>query len=382
MNVSDDFTPGPHIPRHFFTVLLLAAAFLVPLPGTAQSAAPSKRLLGYYPEWAKTGNPPYSAKQIPYHKLTHIAHAFVLLTAKADGTFRAPAGMIEPALISRAHAAGVKVLVSIGGGDGIQGPRFNRMAAVEAHRKAFVRNVHAFLTKYGYDGVDIDWEVPNAKDRKHCTTLMTELRAELPAPSLISMATPSDPRQWGVGFDIPALAPLVDFMNVMTYDFHGPWTDHSGHNSPLILNPNDPGLEGSLKTSMDLYQNHYRVPVDKLNIGTAFYGYEFDGVSALWEHCTSCTTTGRNYGTYIKPRINRQGWTAYYDDVAKAPYLLDPSLPGFITYDDVASSERKTRYVLKHRGFGGVFTWELSADYDGSSQDLIEAMYKGWKSSR
>jgi chitinase len=382
MNISDDFKTGSRIPRHFFTVLLLAAVFLGSLAAMAQGSASSKRLLGYYPEWAKTGTPPYTAKQIPYHKVTHIAHAFVLLTAKADGTFHVPSGMIEPALISKAHAAGVKVLISIGGGDGIQGPRFNRMAAVEAYRQAFVANVLAFLTKYGYDGVDIDWEVPNAKDRKNCTTLMTELRAELPSPWLISMATPSDPRQWGVGFDIPALAPLLDFMNVMTYDFHGPWTDHSGHNSPLILNPADPGLEGSLKTSMDLYQNQYRVPVDKLNIGTAFYGYEFDGVGALWEHCTSCTTTSQNYGNYIKQRINQQGWTTYYDDVAKAPYLLDPSLPGFITYDDVASSERKTRYVLKQRGFGGVFTWELSADYDGSSQDLIQAMYKAWKSSQ
>jgi len=44
----------------------------------------------------------------------------------------------------------------------------------------------------------------------------------------------------------------------------------------------------------------------------------------------------------------------------------------------VPSTARKVRYV-KSRGFGGVFTWELSADYDGHSQDLLDAMYNAWK---
>ena len=100
-----------------------------------------KRLLGYYPEWSKYKTPPYTAAQIPYSKLTHIAHAFVLLAPAANGTLQIPSGMIEPALISDAHKAGVKVLVSIGGGDGIEGPRFNKMASSESSRQAFVKNV-------------------------------------------------------------------------------------------------------------------------------------------------------------------------------------------------------------------------------------------------
>src|ERR1700722_3690445 len=163
--------------------LLATALFILILsrPLSAQSAPSAhKRLLGYYPAWSKYNTPPYTADQIPYSKLTHIAHAFVLLTAKADGTLDIPAGTIEPALIKKAHAAGVKVLISIGGGDGIQGPRFNKMAKSETDRQAFVENIHHFLTKYGYDGVDIDWEVPNPPDRANCTTLMQELRNELP----------------------------------------------------------------------------------------------------------------------------------------------------------------------------------------------------------
>src|SRR5271169_3524256 len=204
----------------------------------------SKRLLGYYTAWSKYNTPPYTADQIPYAKLTHIAHAFLLLSPKDDGTIEIPPGTIEPALLKRAHKAGVKVLISIGGGDGIEGPRFNHMAASETARQAFVTNVHAFLVKYGYDGVDIDWEVPNAPDRANCTTLMQELRDGLPSPWLISMAVPSDPRNWGQGFDVPALAPLLDFINVMTYDFYGTWSSSTGHVSPLFQSPADPDFAG------------------------------------------------------------------------------------------------------------------------------------------
>jgi chitinase len=359
---------------------LAVIVILAALPALTQTeAASTKRLLGYYPEWSKTQTPPYSAAQIPYSKLTHISHAFLLLTPKADGTLQVPSGMIEPALISKAHAAGVKVLVSIGGGDGIEGPRFNKMAQSETTRQAFVTNVHDFLVKYGYDGVDIDWEVPNTVDMANCTTLMQELRNGLPSPWLISMAVTADPRNYGQGLDIPALAPILDFMNVMTYDYYGTWSGATGLVSPLLQDPADPSQNGSVKTSMDLYANTYGVPLSEMNIGTPFYGYEWDGVDTLWTLCSTCASASQNYGTYIKQRINQQGWTYNFDTAAQSPYLTNTTVPGLITYDGVPSTSHKVHYAMKTRGFGGVFMWELSADYDGTSQDLLNAMYNAWK---
>jgi len=338
----------------------------------------ARRLVGYYTSWSKDQTPPYTSAQIPYQKLTHIEHAFVLLQAGSTGELAIPPGMIEPALIRRAHAAGVKVLASIGGGDGIQGPRFNKMSYSESSRQTFISNVQNLLTTYGYDGVDIDWEVPNADDREDCTLLMQELRNALPSPWLISMAVTADPRNYGTGFDIPALAPLVDFFNVMTYDYYGTWSGATGLVSPLLQDPADPQQAGSVKTSMDLYEYQYGVPLGQLNIGTPFYGYEWDGVDTNWTSCSTCASSSQNYGTYIKQRINQQGWTLEYDTAAQAPYLTNTATPGFITYEGVFSTEHKIRYV-KQRGFGGVFMWELSADYDGTSQDLLDAMYDVWK---
>jgi chitinase len=344
------------------------------------------RLLAYYPMWAKTQTPPYTAAQIPYRKLTHISHAF--LAIKSDGGISIDPTLLEPALISGAHAAGVKVLISIGGASESQSAAFAAVAKSAVLRSTFARNVHDFITTNGYDGVDIDWEVPNAPaDTEPCILLIKTLRAELPSPKfLLSMAIPANPANYGTGFDVHALAAILDFINVMTYDFHGPWGNHAGHNSPILQSPADPGLEGSLTTSMDLYEKAYLVERRKLNFGTAFYGYDFEGAKSLWDVC-NCgkTTTSVNYGTAIKPRINRDGWKSYFDKDAQAPYLLREGSapgPGFVTYDDADSTAAKTALILGTRKMGGVFMWDLSADYDGASQDLLDAMSRAFEYRR
>jgi chitinase len=63
-----------------------------------------------------------------------------------------------------------------------------------------------------------------------------------------------------------------------------------------------------------------------------------------------------------------------------APYLIrENGAPGFITYDDADSTARKVAYALEVRNLGGVFMWELSEDYDGKKQDLLDSMYKAFK---
>jgi chitinase len=362
--------------------LLVLSQILLVLLVSPTAWAGSKRLLAYYPYWAKDGTPAYSAANIPFQKLTHIAHAFLLLDKKSIGSIVVPDELIEPQLISGAHKAGVKVLISIGGGDPAQARAFRKIAEDAATRATFVENVYIFVKSNHYDGVDIDWEIPvNPHDTDNCIMLMQDLRNRFPAPRyLLSMAIPSDPRSWGSGFDVPALAPLLDFINVMTYDFYGPWSEHAGLNSPLFQDPDDPEQVGSLKTSMDLFANIYGVPAEKLNIGTAFYGYEFDSAENLWDFCSDCATKtfSVNYGAGIKPRINKMGWVRRRDAAAKSPYLLyqgTTGQPGFISYDDAQSTAKKVNYVLKQRDFGGVFMWSLDADYDGTSQDLLDAMF-------
>jgi chitinase len=360
-----------------FALMLLGAALLLGAQAEHPIAASPKRLLAYYLYQDQTRVPPYTAKQIPFKKLTHLIHVALVVDPSGDGAVQISPHAIEPRLIPRAHAARLRVLVCV------QGPAiaFSKVAAVPEARARFAQNLKEFVFKYSYDGVDIDWEVPQGQpDVANDVLLMQALRDALPAPQyLLSMATPSEPGHWGE-YDFTHLTPIVDFYIVMTYDYHGPWTNHAGHNSPLFSNASDPGHDGSIDDSINLYLNKLDVPPEKINLGTAFYGYEFPA-SHLHDPC-KCekSTSSREYGAYIKPRIGKDGWVQSLDPLAMAPYLVRGSpASGFITYDDPDSTARKVVYALEVRDLGGVFMWELSGDYDSKKQDLLDSMYKTFK---
>ena len=244
-----------------------------------------KRLLAYYLYSDRNKVPSYNAKNIPYKKLTHIIHVALEVNVAGDGRVDIPKDALEPDLLRRAHAARVQVMVCVQGA----GAAFKQMAEAPDSRARFASAVREFVMNYGYDGVDIDWEVPQGDlDVAKDVLLMQALRDALPRPRyLLSMATPSEPGPGRYGeYNFKLLNPIVDFYNVMTYDYHGPWVKHAGHNSPLFPSSNDQGHEGSVDESMNLYLVQLGVPAEKINLGTAFYGYELptadlDGLCGL-----------------------------------------------------------------------------------------------------
>jgi len=363
------------------SLLILGVAMLLSAVAAqdvrAQAAYPvlPKRLIADYGYWSKYQDPPYSSAQIPFHKVTHVLHAGVGLDAAADGTLDVPDGFLEPDLIARAHKADVKVLILLGGDPSV----FSTVAANLDLRNALAANLWDFAQRHGYDGVDIDWEYPGTTDAHGYFELMNTLRDFFPAPTYQLSA---DIAPWGgEGYNLHRVVPVVDFLNIMTYDCAGPWTDDAQLNSPIFWDPHDPEPwecqpGGSVQEAIDAF---LRVaPADKLNIGTPFYGYFYENVSQLWGSCTNCANTvlTEYYGTFIKKRVNRWGWVRSYDPYAGVPYLLRANgKPGFITYDDPASTYLRVWYTDWDRGLGGTFMWAIDEDYDGHSQDLMNAMY-------
>lgn len=357
---------------------LLAALFAVFTFAPALHAA-SPRLLAYYGYYDRWNNPTYDAEKIPYRQLTHIVHSNINPASPADGSLAVPPGFLEPELISRAHAAGVKVEICISGNPNL----FVQIDADPQLRATFAQNIANFTIANGYDGVDFDYEVPNDYEQAgQFTLLIHDVRALLPAGQyLISAAVSSSPGDYGV-YDFAGMTPLLDFYNVMTYDFHGGWTNHAGHCSPLYLSPLDPGQEGSLDTSAEEFLTQFGVPAEQINLGTAFYGYAFD-VFNLWDFCANhqnCGVEGVPTVTYAQDEqlIASGQWVENFDDLASAPYLTDVRGEefGFITYDNPASTSAKVAYALSQRHLGGVFMWELSQDYNGHNQPLLNAMHE------
>jgi chitinase len=371
--------------RSHFPVCLLSLAILTcavqSLPSYAQDSTGAqplpKRLVGDYGYWSRTQTPPYSAAQIPYKKLTHINHDGVGFNA--DGSLSVPAGFLEPELITRAHAAGVKVLLLIGGD----------FPGVEAEGTLFtlIDNLTTFAAKHGYDGFDMDWEYPATQgDRDFFVELMAGLRETNPDYVLSIDAAP-----WGgYGYDLTQLQKSISYFNIMMYDCAGPWTDDGQLNSPIFWNWHDPQPwecqpGGSDHGAAEIFLRD--VPPAQLNMGTPFYGYVYSNINEEFGVCPNSLTDkdgdcngtvwSENYAPFMKNHINKQGWETIYDPIALVPYMLrKDGADGFITYDDAVSTYIRVSYSDWNLGLGGTFMWSLDADYDGQSQDLLEAMYQ------
>jgi len=339
-----------------------------------------KRVVADYTAGSKYLNPPYDVAQIPFRKLTHIIHAGV--PWNSDGSLAVPTGFVEPELIERAHRSGVKVMLLTGGDFG----------AIENSQPVFdtvLANLRTFVAENGYDGIDIDWEFPSdATDRMFFVTLMTGLRETFPSPRYTLSA---DLAPWNIDYYyLDRLKEPTDFFNLMVYDCAGPWTSIGQLNSPIFWDTHDPRPQecqpgASAQQAAALYLKH--VPAQQLNMGTPFYGYDYTNVDRLFGVCPNDDTTPdgdcdntvvtMNYGPNIKALINKQGWVRYYDPVALVPYLLrEDGSPGYITYDDEFSTYTRVYYSDWVLDLGGTFMWSLDADYDGHSQDLLNAMYE------
>ena len=356
----------------FFFVGLICALSA----GAQQTHTIPKRIVGDYGYWSKSATPPYGAAQISYGELTHINHAGVSFAA--DGSLSVPTGFLEPELISKAHAAGVKVMLLLGGD-------FVGLETSGA-LNTLIENAGAFATQYGYDGFDIDWEYPaSTADRRFLVEMMALLRKANTNYTLSIDVAP-----WGgYGYDLVHLKNSLDYFNIMMFDCAGPWTAHGQLNSPIFWNWHNPApYECQPGGSADGTANIFlaQVPADQLNMGMPFYGYYYTNINqefaqcpnSYWTSDQACdyTVQTQNYGTFFKNLINKRGWQTYRDPLAFVPYMLKTDgSDGFITYDDAFSTYYRTWYSDWERGLGGTFMWSLDADYDGHSQDLLDAMY-------
>lgn len=325
------------------------------------------------------------ASAIDFTALTHVIH--FSMSPNTDGSLDGSANSITPAgtadLVSRAHAAGRKVMICIGGAGSesafetaASGPTLN----------SFVTNIVSFMSTNGYDGVDLDWEPLVPGDdmlfSNLVTTLRTALNAKSPRPSL-SAATASEPSLFA------SLQNQFDQINVMTYDMAGTsegWV--TWFNAPIYDGGYRFASSGNLIPSADGLLNSFTsagVASGKLSIGIAFYGYVEQGgagtsTGGVTQPRQSWTTapslTAETYTTIIANYYKTNLY--YWDNAAQAPYLsisnANAANDMFISYDDTRSCQAKVSYA-RNNLLGGVMIWELGQDHTAGVPDpLLEAV--------
>jgi chitinase len=340
---------------------LLAAAACEVEQVPATPSRPNKVVMGYY----RTSNRGVlDHTGIEYQYLTHIAHAFAW--PDASGNLVVPAGLLYPELNAAAHAGGVKMVISLGGWGNCAG--FPGMAATAENRARLIGQIIDFCKVNAYDGVDIDWEfVSNDVEKANFTLFIEALAAALKAqspPLLLTTATTSG-NYYGRWIDYERLADDFDFIGFMTYDYHGDWSDHSGHNSPLYPPPGDSC--GSLDETF-AYGRSRQVPLARLLVGVPFFGRSFDcgamgqpfKVSQGWDYADVQALPGAD-------------WTRVWDRQAQVPYVRRNDGGMVISYDDMSSVGLKCQYV-KDKGSAGVIIWELGGDRRSGHSELLEVI--------
>jgi chitinase len=322
---------------------------------------------GYFPEM-------YPHDKIDFSALTHllIARASVGIDGSLtqaidiDGA-RGMARLRD--LGDRAHAAGKKSLVMLGG-EG-EGGAFRGAASASA-RPTFVANILAFLDATHQDGVDLDWE--ESIDYADFLALAQDLRAERPG---IVLTVPVFPVNVNFGLSpdvrafVAAVHPYADQVNVMTYGIGmaGPWggwvTWHTG-----ALLGEGPDHPTSVSSTLAAY-HAAGVPKAKLGMGIGFFGIDYRPPNTA-----PYQVPGDNFGGHdVEYRYSRiaqylEGHEAnrVWDDNARMHYLSFPggyspgagySLAGFLSYEDERSIAEKGAW-LKTSGYGGAILWTLN----------------------
>ncbi|XP_071101958.1 acidic mammalian chitinase-like [Haliotis cracherodii] len=274
----------------------------------------------------------------------------------------------------------LKVLLSNGG-------NFSQVLNTQENRTRFAETAVPLLRKYGFDGLDLDWEFPAwnglPAEQKHNLTLVSQtIRATFEADArqhggdrlLLTMAVSAAYNMLAPIYEIAELAKCLDFVNVMTYDLHSynkliPLT---GHNSPLFHG--DEILDETVfKDKTFSWAASAWVSggmrKDQVMTGIPTYAHTFNLLFEEWHGVYALATGIGTIGDFLNypdvcQLIKNNSTTVVWDDKSKVPYLYQGPL--WVSYDNVRSVTLKTQYLLQ-QGFGGAMVYSLNCDdYKGT----------------
>ncbi|ODA84171.1 hypothetical protein RJ55_02689 [Drechmeria coniospora] len=257
---------------------------------------------------------------------------------------------------------------------------FPSAASTPANRQTFAKTAVTFMKDWGFDGIDVDWEYPaDDVQAANQVLLLQAIRDELDAYAavhakghhfLLSIAAPAGPQNYEK-LQMAQLGGVLDFINLMAYDFAGSWGVNSGHQANLFADgQNRNATPFDADTAVQAYIKG-GVPARKLVLGMPIYGRSFENTAGIGKPFSGIGPGGGfEAGIWNYKDLPRAGATVIYDDVAKASYSYDAVTQELITFDTSDLVKTKVSYLMG-RGLGGSMFWEASGDRKGSDSLVL-----------
>lgn len=301
----------------------------------------------------------------------------------SDGTIIVPQDYVTKLekFKEAAFNKGVRIIMTVSGTHD-DATDLSSIASNDEARATFVESIINAIDKYGFAGVDIDWEYPTDSGTKF-TTLMTDIYTavkDYDKDLLVTSAIPAGPFSYSK-YGLKNSCKYLDYINMMSYDMGCEQMYHHTALYKSSMTYNGCSVEESVNNFKNL-----GVPLDKIIIGAAFYG-RITEVTSFSYNSASGTASGsvnKNgkvgtsvtyqyiYNNYIKSNENAK---LYWDNTAKANYIYDSQTKTFVSYESEKSLEEKCKYV-NSKGVKGLMWWDYGSDSTGT---LITALnsYKG-----
>ncbi|CAK1601451.1 unnamed protein product [Parnassius mnemosyne] len=311
------------------------------------------------------------------HLCTHINVAFALIRNKNIYLDSEQYKTLSEVVLLKKINPKLKVLLSIGGAKNDNG--FSDMVIDHASRKTFIKSIKGTLRNYTLDGIDLDWEFPmvhdsnvDKRERQHFSQLLREIRKEFIREKrnyLLTVAVAAPETIVDIAYDVDQINMYVDYVNIMTYDFHSftKYTPFTGLNSPLYRKSTEITYMATLNINytVQMYLNK-GLDRSRIVVGIPTYGHSFTLVNANNARVGSPASGFGALGEFVNyPDICKfiqkfkNQVTIVEDTDARVPYLYKNL--EWVSFDSPQSVTEKAKYIKEHN-LRGAMLYSLNAD--------------------
>ncbi|MGL5346264.1 MAG: glycosyl hydrolase family 18 protein [Peptostreptococcaceae bacterium] len=419
-----------------------------------------RKIVGYFPEWAYKSKEHnyFDVTDLQWNDLTHIQYSFAMVDEKTNQiafgdkfaaieedfsehemSYNGEKVIIDEKLPYKGHFnilnqmkkknPDVDLLISVGGWAGSRG--FYTMMDTDQGIDTFTDSCVDFIRTYGFDGVDIDFEFPSSTSQSgnpadfdlseprrktinaRYNLMMKTLREKIDKASkedgkdyLLTAAVSASSWVLG-GVDSNEYASYLDFLSIMSYDYHGGWNQFVENQANIYPDPADKETAGMIMPvlGMDWSYKYYRgvLPPEKILMGIPYYtrGWEnVQGGNGTGLHGTSNTPATGKYNIWGDPDENggiipagaNPLWhvlnlmeqdselKVHWDEVGKVPYIWHNNEKVFLTFENEQSIDERLKYI-EEKNLGGALIWVMDGDFglnpnhvEGST-DINEGKY-------